>query len=204
VSLFGTRVAVAMLALSALPFVALASAGCASTNAEVVEGQLDAVEKEQTPDKLLARGRAFARVGDYTRAEQYLATAIERGADVKIVLPLLLRVCLVEQRYRSAIGHAEPVLLKDPEDFRLRFVLGSLYTAIGDIEAARKHLAQVVEEKPDYAEVHFALGMLELEREGDRVAADGSFREYLRIEPNGDHAAEARGYLLRAVPRTVQ
>jgi tetratricopeptide (TPR) repeat protein len=184
-----------------LTFAAIPLAGACTSNAKKIESQLEAIKEGQKPETLLARGRAFARVGDYTRAEQYLAAAIDGGADPKAALPLLLRVCLVEQRYRSAIAHAEPQLNKEPEDFRLRFVVGSLYSAIGDTDSAREHLEKVVEEKPGYAEAHFALGMLELEGEEDRVAADGSFRNYLRLEPAGEHAAEARGYLLRTVQR---
>ena len=33
----------------------------------------------------------------------------------------------------------------------------------------------------------------------DRVAADGYFREYLRLAPKGEHVAEARGSLMERV-----
>jgi tetratricopeptide (TPR) repeat protein len=184
-----------LLLLAAIPL----CAACVST-AERVEGQVEAVSEEQSPDKLVARGRAFARVGDFTRAEQYFAAALDAGGNPDDVLPLLLKVCLAEQRYRSALAYAEPQLNKKPDDFRLRFVVGSLYAAIGEKDTAKKHLAKVAEEKPDYAEVHFAMGMLALDGDGDRVTADGYFREYLRLAPKGSHAEEARGYLLQTVP----
>jgi tetratricopeptide (TPR) repeat protein len=165
-----------------------------------MERDVKTAQDEQTPEKLHARGRAYAQIGDYTRAEQYLAAALDAGAKPEAVLPMLMKVCLAEQRYRAAVNYAEPVLRKHPHDFRLRFVVGSLYAAIGETVAAREHLVQVAREKPEYAEVHFAMGMLALEGDGDPVAADPHFREYLRLEPKGLHAEEARGYLLKTVP----
>lgn len=173
--------------------------GCAS-RASDVESQADAVKEEQTPDKLLARGRAFARVGDLTRAEQYLSAALDAGASVEEALPMLLRVCIAEQRFRAAITYAEPYLKKQPDDTPLRFVVASLYATIGETVIAREHLEKVAQSQPDNAEVHFAMGMLALEADGDMVTADGHFREYLRLEPDGSHAAEARSHLLRSMP----
>jgi tetratricopeptide (TPR) repeat protein len=174
-------------------------AACSPTTSQV-EQQLDTLKEEQTPELLLARSRAFASVGDYTRAEQYLAAAIDAGADVDVALPALLRVCVAEQRYRAAIAYAEPHLSKQPDNFRLRFVVASLYVTIGEAAMAWEHLNQVAKEQPGYAEVHFAMGMLALQGDTDPVEADAHFREYLRIEPTGSHAAEARSHLLRSMP----
>ena len=177
----------------------LAAAGCSSAVTEPND-QVDLLREEQTPDKLVARGRAFARVGDLTRAEQYLAAALDAGAEINTALPMLLRVCIAEQRYRAALTYAAPYLDKNPEDTKLRFVVASLYSTIGETAVARDHLEKVVEAQPDNAEVHFAMGMLALEADGDMVTADGHFREYLRLEPQGSHAAEARSHLLRSMP----
>jgi tetratricopeptide (TPR) repeat protein len=154
-------------------------------------------QEEESASKLLARGKAFASIGDYTRAEQYLAAALEQGADPKIVMPLLLKACVAEQRYRVAINYAEPELRKHPSNYRLRFVLASLYETIGDIAGARGQLERVIKDKPDDAPVHFALGVLLRDKEGDLVGADVQFREYLRLDPTGDHAEEARDSLLK-------
>ncbi len=177
---------------------ALALGAC--TPKSPVEQQVELVREEQTADKLLGRGKAFAQVGDYTRAEQYLAAAIDAGAPVGEALPLLMRVCIAEKRYRAAINHGMPHLNKQPDDYKLRFVLGSLYATIGDSAMAWEHLKKVAEDQPEHAEVQFAMGMLALEADGDIVTADGHFREYLRLEPNGAHAAEARSHLLRSMP----
>jgi tetratricopeptide (TPR) repeat protein len=185
---------------SLLVLSALSAAACAPPPGAKVAAQVETVKAEQTPDKLLERGRAFANVGDFTRAEQYLAAALESGADPHKALPLLLKVCVEEKRYRVAIDYAEPVLKKRPNDHRLRFVVASLYAMIGESRIAREHMQLVVEGKPDYADVHYALAVLLKNDEGDLVTADYHFREYLRLKPLGPHAEEARGSLLKTVP----
>ena len=163
--------------------------------------QAATVRAEETPDKLLARGRAFMVVSDFNRAEQYFASAIERGAEPRVALPLLLRACAEEKRYRAAIDYAEPHLRRHPDDAKLRFVVASLYTSIGDVPAARTELERVVKDKPDLAPAHFALAVLLRDEQGDRVQADIHFREYLRLDPGGAHVDEARGSLLKLVDR---
>ena len=157
-------------------------------------------KKEATTDKLVDRGRAFAAVGDTTRAEEYLAAAIDQGADPREVLPLLLQVCVQTGRYRSAIQHAENHLRKHPTDMRTRFIVGTLYVAIGETKDAKNALDMVVTAQPDDSKAHYALAVLARDNESDVVAADRHFREYLRIEPNGAHAEEARASLLKRMP----
>jgi len=185
-----------------LPFAlcALALAACAPTPAAQIKTELKTMEAEQTVEKLVTRGKGFASVGDYTRAEQYLAAALTKGAPPSKVLPTLLNVCIAEQRYRVAIEYAEPELQKHPKDVHLRFVVASLYKTIGDLSHAERELTQVIEDKPDFAAAHFALAVLLRDDKSDRVAADPHFREYLRLEPGGPHADEAQGSLLKSVP----
>ncbi len=179
--------------------VAIAAAGCAPKNK--AQAQVEVVRVEESPEKLLARGRAFAMAGDLTRAEQYFAAALEHGGQPREVLPLLLRVCAEEKRYRACIDYAEPELRRHPKSVQLRFLVASFYTAVGDAATARAELEQVIKDKPDHASAHFALAVLLRDEHGDVVQADAHFREYLRIEPSGPHAEEARGSLLKLVVR---
>ncbi len=158
------------------------------------------MQRESTADKLADRGRGFAAVGDTTRAEEYLAAALDQGADPKQVLPLLLQVCVSTGRYRAAIQHAETHLHKHPDDVRTRFVLGTLYAALGENKPARENLEVVVEQRPNDSNAHYALAVLARDAENDMVDADRHFREYLRLEPNGSHAEEAKSSLLKRMP----
>lgn len=187
----------ALLVVSALASSALAACGSSAQN-ERAE-QADAVREDHTSEKLLARGRAFAEVGDLTRAQQYLAAALEEGADPEVALPLLIQVCVAERSYRVALRYAKPYLVKDPNNHRLRFVVATLYLSIGEVKKAQEELTRVANEAPDNALAHFTLGVLLRDDVADVVAADRHFREYLRIEPSGEHAEEARASLLKRV-----
>ena len=189
-----SRVATVAIAL-ALPLLS----ACGPPPRSRIERDLDTVRAEETPEKLFARGRAYASVADHTRAEQYLAAAIDAGGDPREILPLLLRVCVAEKRYRVAIDYTERYLKKQPADHRMRLVLGTLLVNVGEVEPAASQLDRVLEEAPHLAQAHYARAVLARD-EGDAVTADRHFREYLRLEPRGDHVAEAKGSLLKSVP----
>lgn len=157
------------------------------------------VQAENEPSKLFERGKQFQAIGDLTRAEQYYAAAMQTGYPESKVLPLLLHVCIEGRRLQVAIDYAEPVLKKNPKDHKLRMVLASLYSATGQHARARAYLEQVVTEVPDDATAHYALAVTLRDEFHDRVGADRHFREYLRLLPEGPHAEEAKGSLLKDV-----
>jgi len=191
-----SRVGFAWAAATAL-IVAAAGCGAATTSSSDLAKQIQKRDQEEQPAKLLERGRAFAKLGDNSRAEQYLSGALDGGADPKVVLPLLLRVCIAERRYRVAIDYAEPHLRRRPGDFKLRFVVASLYQSIGDTASARRELELVMKSRPDHADAHYAIAVLFRDDVADPVNADLHFREYLRLRPTGQHADEARASLLQ-------
>lgn len=178
---------------------ALAVPACASRPADRVARDVSTVRTERAPDKLVARGTAFASVGDLTRAEQYLAAALDAGADPDVVLPRLLRVCINSGNHRAAIGYAAPLLQRHPDDANLRFVVAELRAATGDPGGARADLERVVALDPDAPAPHFAFARLLRDQLRDPVGADREFRAYLRVAPAGEHADESRASLLLAV-----
>jgi Tfp pilus assembly protein PilF len=189
------------LALVTCGLVACALAACGPTTAVAqAEADLATIRTEHSAAKLVERGKAFAAVGDLTRAEEYLVAALDQGADPKQALPTLLDVCVGGGRYRSAVQHAENHLRRHPHDQATRLVLGTLYAALGEGRDAKTALEQVVEARPDDAQAHYVLAVVARDTDGDVVQADRHFREYLRIEPNGAHAEEARASLLKRMP----
>jgi tetratricopeptide (TPR) repeat protein len=195
---------------------------CAPNAAQKIEADMASVRKESDAKTLVERGKAFAAIGDHTRAEEYLASGIEAGADPRDVLPLLMDVCVKTGRYRSAIQHGENHLRKHPHDMRTRVMVGALYAAINESSRAKEQLERVVKVEPDtpantapdagghdpsaggpvrlQAQAHYLLAVVARDSDNDVVGADRHFREYLKIEPNGSHAEEARASLLKRVP----
>ncbi len=173
--------------------------GCAPSPGERVQQNVRAWKSEQKPEKLVAQARAFWSVGDLTRAEEYFAAAIDIGGDEAKIIPMLLSVCVQDGRYRVAITYAENHLRRHPGDVSARFVLGTLYAAVGDGPGARVELERVLAARPAEPQAHFAIALV-VRDQGDRVAADKHFREYLRLAPQGAHAEEARASLLQSVP----
>jgi tetratricopeptide (TPR) repeat protein len=188
------------LVLGALAWSGLSGCAPPAKTGEQVQEDLATMKAERSADKLAARGRAFASVGDYTRAEQYLSAALDVGGDAPTLLPELLKVCITGRRYRVAIAYATPWLSRYPSDTKLRFVLAALRTSIGDAEGAKKDLQQIIATQPDDATAHFAYAVLLRDQLGDLADADREFREYLRLAPSGSHVDEARASLLKSVP----
>lgn len=179
---------------------AVAATACAPRPAARIEAGMATMEREQKADKLLARGRAFAEVGDLTRAEQYLAAALDAGAPADATLPLLIHVCTEAQRFRVAITYAENQLRTHPGDLKLRFLVGTLYAGIRDGAAAKAAFEAVIAGDPTHADAQFALASVLRETLADPVGADEHYREYLRLAPRGPHADEARASLLKSLP----
>ncbi|MBK7582474.1 MAG: tetratricopeptide repeat protein [Myxococcales bacterium] len=179
---------------------AAATSACGASRGDKVREAERTVRAEQTADKLLHRGKLFARVGDFTRASQYLNAALDAGAKREEVLPTLMRVYVVSGRFRTAIQLGEEELAQRPENHALRFLVGTMFSAIGREDLAREYFERVLLAQPKHAEAHYALAVLLRDGENDLVGADRHFREYLRLEPTGAHAEEARGSLLKDVP----
>lgn len=183
---------------SVLSVLALAACG-PPAQAENIKADVATYNREHTAEKLVDRGKGFAAVGDYLRAEEYLADAMAQGADPRKVMPLLLEVCIKEQRYRLAAQYARDYLVSHPNDVRVRLVLASLYAATEDSKLAKAEFERVLEARPRDAQAHYALAVLLRDAEQDPVGADAHFREYLRLDPKGPHAEEAKSSVLHHV-----
>jgi len=153
------------------------------------------MKKAQTPEKLVEQGKGYASLGDTTRAEQYFSMALNAGGDEATIVPLVVAVCVRDGRYELAIEYAHRYTQKHPNDVRMRYLLGTLYGAIGDVEHAKGELEFVIASKPEAAEPHWALGKLLHDDGKDPALAESQFKEYLRLAPTGSHAEEAHGLL---------
>ena len=173
---------------------ALFAVGCGSTLNEQKTTTTQSPLRD--PAMLVRQGDACAAEGDFTRAQQYFAAAIAAGGDSNEILPHLLEACIAAGDLRLASEYAENALSRRPDDANLRFVAGALQARIGNRPAAREHLVQAAREMRSNPEVQFLVATFFRDDMQDRVVADPYFREYLRLAPRGEHAAEARASLM--------
>ncbi|MGC4089342.1 MAG: tetratricopeptide repeat protein [Polyangiaceae bacterium] len=178
----------------------LLGVGCHAGSGARVQSDVRAFEREQSQERLLARGRAFADVGDTVRAQEYLAAALDAGGDEQRITPLLIAVCVRDGRYRLAIDYARRHLSRRPDDHRVAFLLGALYAGVGEGEAAEQELERVTRVDSSNAEARYALAVVLRDQRGDAARASRHFREYLKLSPRGAHAAEASGFGLERLP----
>jgi tetratricopeptide (TPR) repeat protein len=174
--------------------------GCLPTHAASLEYRVETSRRESDPERLLARGQAFARAGDYSRSAQYLRAALQQHGNADVILPLLVSVELADQSYRAAAQHLEERLRTHPTDTRARFVLAALMAGLDRPKDAERELLDVLRRAPRHAEATFALGVVYRDGMGDYQRADDCFRRYLALEPEGRHGEEAKSSTLTEVP----
>ena len=175
---------------------ALLAVGCGATLNETPKQSGPQYSPLKDPNVMIEHANAFAEMGDYTRAQQYYSAALAAGGKSSVIMPKLLKACIASGDLRLATEYAEQELSKNPDDSKLRFVTGALQAQIGNRPSARRHLAQAAAQLKENAKVQFAVATFFRDDMGDRGEADPYFREYLRLDPNGEHAAEARGSLM--------
>jgi tetratricopeptide (TPR) repeat protein len=177
---------------------ALSAVGC-GTAANGATTKNAATSPLKDPTMLIEQGEAFAANGDFTRAQQYYAAAIAAGGKSKQILPQLLKACIAAGDLRLATEYAETALSRNPDDAHLRFLTGALQAQVGNRPGARDHLVQAASELKTDASVQFSVATFFRDDMQDRIEADPYFREYLRLAPTGEHAAEARGSVMERV-----
>jgi tetratricopeptide (TPR) repeat protein len=169
---------------------------CAAPQTQVDTAETPAHRARAAQAELLGQSQVFARAGDWMRAEQYVALALEQGADSARVTRLLVDACVRGQRYRAAAEHAERHLRSHPGDSQLRLVYALLLLGLDQPTSAARELEQLLTLEPANAVAHFVLGSLQREHVRDPVSADNHFRAYLALAPQGAYAERARSLTL--------
>jgi hypothetical protein len=137
---------------------------------------------------LFAKGVAFARRGDLTRAEQYLSAALLRGHARRPTVIALVRVCVAASRMRVAAHHAESYLREVPDDASMHYIAGTVYVALDQDRAARDHLLAAIGSPRPVSEA--AVVLAEITDSPDRRRE--LLALYLQRQPEGRLAARAQ------------
>jgi hypothetical protein len=135
--------------------------GCAAGPSPEPSTPVASRSERHAAEDLLSKGREAAQRGDAVRAEQYLALAIEQGADRRRVMPVLLGACLSSSHLRAALNHAGPYLLEHPEDDALRYLVATIHLGLGQLVAARRELGLLLQRDDKNPDAHYLLGILD-------------------------------------------
>jgi tetratricopeptide (TPR) repeat protein len=177
--------------LFSIAALAFALAGCGASSAPATEHPTDPLDSVSA-EELYQRGLAAGQAGDFVRAEQYLAAAIDRGIPEEQAMPPLIEACVQSSRLAAALGHAEPYLTQHPAQWSLRLLVASIHMALGHHEHARDELQRVLQDAPEEPPTaHYFLGVLLRDDLDDIEAAREHFRRYLALAPEGPHHEEA-------------
>jgi Tfp pilus assembly protein PilF len=179
------------------------AAGCSqATELPSETGHSAEARAKASAAQLLELGLQFASGGDSVRAEQYLAAALDSGADPNVALPPLLKLCIKASRFEAAALYAETYLKEVAAQRDLELLLGGLYATLDQADKALVHLQRVTAKYPDHPLAHLLLARLLRDQQREIERADEHFRSYLRLAPEGPYASEARESLLTRLSET--
>jgi tetratricopeptide (TPR) repeat protein len=141
---------------------------------------------------LVERGQRALAEGDGARAEQYLSFAIERGASIDRVLPMLLSACIAGDRLETALVHAERHRDAVADPGGLDVLITALHLALGQRERAIEVADEAIERGHAPALTFYLRGAARAGQGGDARRARADFKRYLTLAPDGRYRAEAR------------
>jgi tetratricopeptide (TPR) repeat protein len=142
-------------------------------------------------DAHLLLGTAYMDNKQLDKAERELRKTIEISPKTTAAHFALGEVYRQQQKYAEAEKVLQDGLQLDPKSPQGHFVLGEVYFAKGEIARAGPEVGQALQLKPDYAEAYLLAGNLFL-RARNAANALQMFEEYLRLDPKGPFATQAR------------
>jgi tetratricopeptide (TPR) repeat protein len=167
----------------------------------VVQLQRAIVVYPEFYEAYLLLGTAFADEREWKKAESAFQRAVELKAGSAAALLSLGEVYWRQNRH----GDAEKVLLEglklDDKSWHGYFTLARLYWDQDNIAKAGPAIGHTLQLKPDFAAAHLLAGNVLL-RVNQRERALAEYQEYLRLEPKGEFAVQARelvGKLSKAI-----
>lgn len=119
--------------------------------------------------------QALMRTGDTERAVRFFQKELEINPNDFESNLHLGRLLKQDQKNEEALRYFERALLVRPGELNVRYFIGSLHIALGNVDRARQVLEGVVKEAPDFVEAHVSLATvyyrLKRREDGDRERA---------------------------------
>ncbi len=142
-------------------------------------------------DAQLLLATAFVDTRDWAKAETALQRALELKPDNSTATISLGEVYWRQKRFDEAEKALLDGLKLDDKSWHGYFTLARLYWDQENIAQAAPAIGHTLQLKPDFAEAHLLAGNILLKiNQPERALAE--YQEYLRLEPKGEFAVQAR------------
>ena len=139
----------------------------------------------------LMLGTAYMDSGQLDKAESTLRKAVGLNSKRSEAYFALGEVYRQQKKYAEAEKIALEGLKILERSWQGHFILGRIYYDTGDLPKSGRHVAKTLQLKPDLAEAHLLGGNILLRARNAQDALT-EFEEYLRLEPKGKFAPQAR------------
>ncbi len=139
----------------------------------------------------LLLGTALVDAREWDKAEVAFQRAVELKAGSAPAILSLGEVYWRQKRYDEAEKTLLAGLKLDDKSWHGYFTLARLYWDLGNIAKAGPAIGHTLQLKPDFAEAHLLAGNILL-RINQQERALAEYQEYLRLEPKGEFAVQAR------------
>lgn len=139
----------------------------------------------------LLLGTAFMDTREWKKAEVAFQRAVELKAGSAAATLALGEAYWRQKRYDEAEKTLLDGLKLDDKSWHGHFTLARLYWDLGNIAKAGPASGRTLQLKPDFAEGHLLAGNILL-RINQQQRALAEYQEYLKLEPKGEFAQQAR------------
>lgn len=139
----------------------------------------------------LLLGTALLDAREWKKAETVFQRAVELKAGSAPAMLSLGEVYWRQKRYEEAEKTLLAGLKLDEKSWHGHFTLARLYFDLGNIAKAGPSIGRTLQLKPDFAEAHLLAGNILLKID-QRERALTEYQEYLKLEPKGEFAIQAR------------
>ena len=139
----------------------------------------------------LLLGTAFVDEREWRKAETAFQSALELKATSPAAMLSLGEVYWRQKRYDEAEKTLLDGLKLDDKSWNGYFTLARLYWDLENIAKAGPAIGRTLQLKPDFAPAHLLAGNILL-KVNQRERALAEYQEYLRLQPKGEFAVQAR------------
>ncbi|HYK22540.1 MAG TPA: tetratricopeptide repeat protein [Pyrinomonadaceae bacterium] len=147
-------------------------------------------------EALFLLGTAYMDKQDWAKAEAALHQVIARDAKATTAYFALGELYLRQKKYPEAETNIISGIHLEPKSVQGHFLLGRLYYELGDLPKAGPQVGTALQLDPKFAPGHLlAANILLRARQTENALVE--FEEYIRLEPKGEFAQQARQTVAR-------